>query len=381
MNHFLEHYIKNKISPVKQDISNLQKHFHRRTSLYKVLGATNLTFNNSKVLEVGPGGGYNPLVTQSYGLKQYDLVEPNQYAIKDIKNIFEQYEVDQKNITIHNCMLEDFKKKEEYDIVICEGMIPGLENKYEVLEKLNTYLKENSIFILTCIDEVAFFFEILRYYIAQQLINDNLTFEEKLDIFEEAFTPHLNTLEGMSRFKRDWCADSLFGLMHFNYNLSFKEAVEFHKNNLTYYNSSPNLFNDFRWYKQIPDNKEEYNDYFIDQFNRQRHNLLHYKIIYSQRDVEKNYELTKLCKKIFNYIKESTIDKKEVTREITTCLENILINLEDITENKDELYLAINEIKQIIETKDFNIDAIKNRYPNFRKAFGNGAFYISLIKE
>ena len=283
MNHFLEHYLTNKITPVKQDLSNISKHFHTRTMLYQKLGLSPLTFQNAKVLEIGPGGGYNPLVTQSFGLSQYDLIEPNEYAITDLNNIFQEYNVDTTNITIHHTMLENFKTENLYDIIICEGMIPGLSNKDEVLSKIDEMTHENSIVIITCIDEVAFLFEILRYYIAQQLIHENLSFEEKLDIFEMTFTSHLATLKGMTRFKRDWCADSLFGLMHFNYNFSFKEAVEFYDNKYKFYNATPDLFYDFRWHKELPEDNNKYNKYFLEQFNQQRHNLLLYSHHYEKR--------------------------------------------------------------------------------------------------
>ena len=166
MNHYLEHYLANEITPVKQDISDLNKHFARRTALYNTLGVPPLFFKNKKILEVGAGGGYNPLVTQSFDLNSYDIVEPNKHARDDIDMIFSQYKVEMKNIKVHGCMLENYENDTKYDVVICEGMIPGLHNKKEVLGILDDLLKPNGIMLLTCIDEVSFLFEILRHYIA-----------------------------------------------------------------------------------------------------------------------------------------------------------------------------------------------------------------------
>lgn len=55
-NSFIEFYRKNKISPVRQDISDFKKHLKRREKLYRTIGLPIITFSNKDVLEVGPGG-------------------------------------------------------------------------------------------------------------------------------------------------------------------------------------------------------------------------------------------------------------------------------------------------------------------------------------
>lgn len=380
MNQFLTHYITNKITPVKQDISNLEQHFSRREALYKALGVPPILFKDKKVLEIGPGGGYNPLVTQSFQLNKYELVEPNQYAIDDIDFIFKKYKIETQNIFIHNSTFEDYSSDEKFDIIICEGMIPGLDNKEEILKKIDVLLDVGGIAILTCIDEVAYFFEILRHYIAFQLIKKEAIFDKKLDILEDAFTSHLNTLKGMSRFKRDWCADNLMGTMHFNYNFSFNECLQFFKDGYTYYGSSPNMFTDYRWYKEIPNDNIEFNNYFINQFAKKRHNLLIYNEIYSERDISKNQELVHLCKKIFLHIEDEVVHKKDSNKNILEVLESISDNISDLGEN-NIVYNSLLEVKQLIQNKEYEIEIVSNKYHNFQQAFGRGAFYISLIKE
>jgi len=48
----LEFYLKEEISPVYIDISDLDKYFQTRESLYRLLGITKGNFKNKKVLEV-----------------------------------------------------------------------------------------------------------------------------------------------------------------------------------------------------------------------------------------------------------------------------------------------------------------------------------------
>lgn len=56
-NDFLEYYGRYNISPVKQDIQNIDIHFARRKKLYRQCGVPVLAFRDADVLEVGPGGG------------------------------------------------------------------------------------------------------------------------------------------------------------------------------------------------------------------------------------------------------------------------------------------------------------------------------------
>lgn len=60
-NKFLEYYKQNKISPVSQDISNLNLHIRRRNRLYTLLGVNADSFKGAKILEVCAGSGYNTL--------------------------------------------------------------------------------------------------------------------------------------------------------------------------------------------------------------------------------------------------------------------------------------------------------------------------------
>lgn len=56
-NDFLEYYSKYNISPVRQNISDIEIHYERRKKLYRQCAIPLLTFRNAEILEVGPGGG------------------------------------------------------------------------------------------------------------------------------------------------------------------------------------------------------------------------------------------------------------------------------------------------------------------------------------
>ncbi len=56
-NDYLDFYGKHYISPVKQDIGNINLHYDRRKKLYRQCGIPVIAFRDADILEVGPGGG------------------------------------------------------------------------------------------------------------------------------------------------------------------------------------------------------------------------------------------------------------------------------------------------------------------------------------
>jgi|APCry1669188970_1035186.scaffolds.fasta_scaffold40197_2 2-polyprenyl-3-methyl-5-hydroxy-6-metoxy-1,4-benzoquinol methylase len=174
MSNYLKFYEEHGISPVSQDISDLGLHFHRRIGLYRTLGITPLLFKNRDVLEVAPGSGYNSIVTASFGESSYDLVEPNLTGFNEMISLFEKYEINDSGIHFFNCRLEDFLEKRDYDIVLCEGLIPGLDNQDEFVLSLANRVRSGGVLVVTCVDVVSFFFETLRRYLSRILTSQSL---------------------------------------------------------------------------------------------------------------------------------------------------------------------------------------------------------------
>ena len=55
-NDFLEYYGEHHISPVRQNIDDIELHYERRKKLYRQCGIPIRAFYNAEILEVGPGG-------------------------------------------------------------------------------------------------------------------------------------------------------------------------------------------------------------------------------------------------------------------------------------------------------------------------------------
>ena len=66
-NKFIEYYGKHEMSPVKQDLSDFNRHCAKREKLYRQLGMPVIAFEGKRILEVGPGSGYNTLAFILWG--------------------------------------------------------------------------------------------------------------------------------------------------------------------------------------------------------------------------------------------------------------------------------------------------------------------------
>lgn len=370
MNKYLEFYEKYKISPVVQNIENFQKHIKRRTNLYRQLGVTPLSFKEKDILEIGPGGGYNAIVTYTYEPKTYTLVEPNTTGFNELKSNFEK--INQGNVEFYNCMLEDFNSGKQYDIIMCEGLIPGLSNKEDFIEKVLKLLKPNGIFILTTADQISMFFEMIRKYMANILIEDCSSIEQKVKVLVDSFSTHLDTLDGMTRSHEDWCLDNLIGDAVYEHSFSINDAISLMRNEFHLLGSSPDLFSNYYWYKELPTDIVEYNQIFEEQFFGLWHTFLDYRCINQVRESDKNKELAQYCLDFINKIKSN-----QPKSEMVELLKKIRANLEN-----DVKKITLDSLDEVIFTlqEDFNEESI-SKMKSFKSAFGRGQSYISFVKE
>ena len=195
-NDYIDYYDEHKISPVKQDLTDLDKHFYIREMLYQALGVPSSYFRNKNVLEIGPGGGYNSIVTSTFNPRYYQLVDANETGISEIKSLFQKYNLPQDHVNIVNCFAEEFKTDKNFDIAICENMLCCIKNNYDVLNKIDSLLVKDGILIISCADEVSTFYDMVRRLLANILVQrekvDN--FEDKVNLFVQAFESHLKTL-------------------------------------------------------------------------------------------------------------------------------------------------------------------------------------------
>lgn len=385
----VDFYRENKISPVRQDISDIKAHFERRGSLYRLLGVAPSLLEGKSILEVGPGGGFNAVFTASLAPALYHLVEGNPTGIDHIKEQLAKLPEFTKNIEIFCSLLEDYKQEKTYDLVICEGMLSGVPYPRETLALLKKYVKPGGVLIITCIDNISYFPDTLRRLVAQLLIDKKSTLEEQTAKLLPVFSLHFEKLPGMNRPAEDWIIDNLINPASIGALLSIPDAIEVLSGEFDFYGSSPDFVTDWRWYKQLISKDKRFNERALNQYWCEVHNFIDYSQKLPERSLKENQLLYKLCvdfRLALRALEDSTIlgisegknlDNTKLLQEIRLKLSNLSSGVKKFN---SLAYLAINEIISWLETNK-DSTAYLDACPNFQKLFGRGQQYLSFIKN
>lgn len=379
-NEYIDYYDKYKISPVRQDLSDFDRHVYIRSMLYQALGIPPVFFEGKNVLEVGPGGGYNAIVTSTFKPKYYQLIDANETGAKEIVELFAKHNIDMSNVHLKNCFIEEFQTDKKFNIAICENMLCCLKNNYEILSKIDLLLEKNGVLSISCSDEVSIFYDMTRRLLANILVQREKAtdFNDKLDLFEEAFSSHLATLDGFYKILRDWCADNLMGKSLYNSSLAVGDVLDFFGDRYHYYQMTPSLIVDEQWHKEIGTTPREYNNRKKSLYESAWHNIFHYKVTSEIRDSSKNISLRKYCREYFNLIEESEENYTQISKNnILNVLNNIKSNMDGIDE---QITLSLQEIIDFLTKDEVSVDSIKNNFNYFKSAFGKGQQFLSLIK-
>ncbi|MDD5012067.1 MAG: methyltransferase domain-containing protein [Candidatus Nanoarchaeia archaeon] len=376
---FLEFYGKHEISPVRQDLSDYKKHTERRRELYRHLGLLPTSFKDKKILEVGPGGGYNSLVIADWEPSLYVLIEANKTGINDIKRNFAGHPIlEKKGLQLIEKRLEETSLDEKFDIVLCEQTIPHNKNQKDLLNKLDEFTKEGGIMVLTCIDEISSYFEIMKRYFGFQLVKGKEDFREKVNILVDALGPHKRTLSGSSRFEEDWVIDNFLNEAVHNSLFSMGDCINFFREKYQIYNTSPKIFTDYRWFKKIPEEDGKHNEVCLEQFNCLMHNFFYTEKIFDKRKSSQNLELLDLCKEARKWAYLNEFENKEIKKEMGRNIGKIIENAGYL--DKDILN-SLKDIYRLNKKEKLTIEDLGKNCKHFMKAFGKCSQYISLTKN
>ncbi len=383
-NPFISFYGKHYISPVRQDLSNFDLFLQRREKLFTTIGIPTLLLSGRRILEVGPGGGYNSLAFFKWGAV-VDFVEPNSRAHEELYEILLGYGIREWNL--HNCMIESFNTETEYDLVIAEGFIHGVNNKREVISKLKSLVRDGGIIVITCVDDISCFFEILKRLIGAKLIyvKGVTDFHNKVDILVQAFYSHFYSLKHASRFIEDYIMDNFLNPSLYTENLfSMGECLEEFADTFKLLGCSPSMFTEYSWYKDI-----EYNPIgsALKQFYEKRHLLMLYTLQESVRPVKDNeylfikaFEFRHIAGELEREFYKDSPDEGMIRFYMNKIIQ-ILEEICDITQNiHPHIPDAIHEAIDLLT--DRNINEIKiSRAHEFAKAFGRTQQYMSFVKR
>ncbi len=379
---FIDFYNRHNIIPVAQDISDIEVHFQRRSAMYRHCGIPPVLVKGRHVLEIGPGTGHNALYTNFLGPAEYVLVDAAQQSIRKLENLFDSFFEDISNCEIIESTLEDLELDRKFDIVLCEGAIPFQKNPCGFLGTVADFAGPSGIVLVTCADSVSYFSEILRRIMGCLLlarIPSDTGFSDKLEILRPVFSGHLENLKGMSRPVDDWICDNI--LQPFlGIPMSIADAVQALADNFYVYGSSPHIFTDWRWYKDIHGRDQGFNEIALEVFWSNVHNLMDYRHVFEPCSSDIGKRLMQLCSRIFDLSIQIQNSGPEIS-----CLETIQENLGKIraifSQFSPETGSAMEEFENRIDSFISGRDPDFSDMPAFAPWFGRGQQYLSFIRK
>ena len=373
----LSYYSKYGICPVHQDITNFDLHLSRREKLYRTLGMPQILFTNRTVLEIGPGGGFNSLAFFKWGAN-VEFIEPNLNARKEIPILLKKYQIDKTRWTIYPTTVENYSIKKTYDIVIAEGFLPTVPDKKEVIQKISNLVNPGGVAVVTCIDDISYFFEHLKQIVAKKLVNDIDNYDEKLTILCKAFSSHLESLQYSSRPIKDWVQDCLLNpwIKQIDRNwFSIADCIILFGDDFNLLGSSPSMFTNYSWYKDLSNNSQQT---YIDQFKMKRHMLM---MTGLKETVESAEENGRLFTHIHELEKLSASTGDTFSQEDIKKLTKKLKKISRISQKIDmKISFAIDEAIILLQDNNLTAETVATA-DKFKQAFGLGQQYVSMVKR
>lgn len=381
-NIMLDFYRDNQISPVRQEIHDLDHHFQRREALYRHLGIISGYIKGKTVLEVGPGSGYNSLYIASLKPDCLVLVEPNPQGTNDIRELLNRYQLLNEKIFVVMNTIEEYQEmnKEQYDYVFCEGLLGaiGVSDPKIILNALVKAVSSGGILVITCMDELAYLSELLRRLLANLFIKDLDTINEKVQKLLPVFSPHLSQLPGMTRRYDDWIIDTLINPASCSDLFTISDALTAFPEQIEFFSSSPHFVTDWRWYKDIYGPNRNFNQIALQQYWENIHNLLDYRFTFPPRDVTLNKQLYQICKSIRHNIQQyENNPKNDILQTIRDELKNCIHNVNDFS---PETALSLQEALDLLSVEKIEANDVAEMR-KFAGFFGRGQQYLSFTKR
>lgn len=375
-NSFVDFYDETNYVPVSQVDSGSDIHELRRKRLFTSLGVPPYAIRDSRVLEIGPGGGANAEILLRLKPKHLTLLDGSSAAIAKLKARFMA-----DNVRIIEGDFSSSIPNETFDIIIAEGCIPGQKMPNEVLSQLSKHVAIDGHLIFTTQTSISLLPEILRRIIAKVILADTeSTFNDKVNVLTRYFKPSLESLVGMSRLHQDWVVDVLIHPWEMGRHVfTADEALDAIGNKFDVIGSRPEIFLDQSWYKQDLGefsnkttgfrkmNKASSSilmDYRLDKFN------------FSELSFHNAEALEAACSTIYkihekfkpsnrNDIEELLSELRDIAELIKGVFPQTLTSLNDFIDN----------FPKLLEKPDVQL------FDTFHLWFGRGQQYISVIRK
>ena len=290
-----------------------------------------------------------------------------------MRELFGKHDVDESLYNIFNVRIEDFQTDKKYDIIIAESFLQYLKNQQEVIDKLKQLSGDNGIIVITCGDDVSIFVELMKRLIGQIIIKDTDDYNQKVQRLVDVFGASLGMLRGVSRSVRDWVQDQLLNPALVNgCELTLIQAIEIFGDDYEVLGSSPGMFTDYSWYKDIWfDYKSDYAaQYRVKQFSLLKAGMPEVILPPMLSDeLIRAFKSVKALASEFERMKDATI------------LDRILIELNYICSRAksigNEFDIICREIYQSLKDLSETDTVELGKYQHFFAAFGRTQHYMA----
>ncbi|HTU69717.1 MAG TPA: methyltransferase domain-containing protein [Candidatus Baltobacteraceae bacterium] len=214
------------------------------------MGIVPALVSGRSVIEFGPGSGHNAIYTSLLQPAHYVLVDGNPNGLAAASALLDRYAPGCAR-TLVESLIEDYATEELFDLVFCEGTIPGQLDTAAFCRKVGSFVAEGGIFIVTTQDAASCLGELLRRVVAAQLVSRSASVSVQLERLVPFFAPHTATIAGMSRPLEDWVLDNIIQPYVGNM-FSVADAIEsLGQDGFHFYSASPRFFTVWRWYKRL----------------------------------------------------------------------------------------------------------------------------------
>ena len=251
---FIAFYDSIGFAPTRQKSKDATLHEARRRYLYRCLGVAPIAVRGSDILEFGPGSGENSSVLLAMGPNSYTFVDGSKAVLANLRSAFEAQSDGDLALTastgIHLVLSEisAYRSKALYDLVVCEGVLPLQMRPQDMASHVLSFVRPGGVGIVTCLDSVSGFSEIVRRYLASEVFGVRYCAPEFVDELVDFFAPDFDLLPGMSRSAEDWVLDSIVNPWVGDF-FSVEDALKVADGDGALLGSSPDVFCDWRWYK------------------------------------------------------------------------------------------------------------------------------------
>ena len=278
---FLDYYKKLDIVPVRQEISDLGRHFRRRSALLQQLGLVPDWLEGKSIIEFGPGSGDNAVHLSSLEPATYVFVDGNPSSIAMVRDKIRDGRISAPNVELLENDILSFSDTRRFDLVLCEGVIPGQANPDIFAAHVAGFAKIGGAVIFSTLTRTSLFPEVCRRVVkpifAQQTPNFK-TLSTRLTTF---FRPDLESLVGMSRKHEDWVLDWILQPHNTSCSKTFfsiPEAIKALSDRFDFHGSCPRIYTDWRWYKRLDGEDFGFNERAQEQYWLKSAALLDYRL-------------------------------------------------------------------------------------------------------